>query len=72
MGTLRNKFVVGALVRAGHHALVTGGVGVGKTMTLASLLEGLAGEQRIYTTINFSAQTSSAGLQVRFSLLACS
>jgi dynein heavy chain len=61
--TARNKFVVGGLVRAGHHTLAMGPVGAGKTMTLASLLEGLPGD-RAHTTINFSAQTSSGGLQV--------
>ena len=62
--TARTKFVVGALARAGHHALVIGAAGVGKTMTLASLLEGLPAGTA-HATINFSAQTSSAGLQVR-------
>jgi hypothetical protein len=62
--TQRNKFVVGALVRGGHHALVVGGVGVGKTLTLQSLLEALPAD-RAHCTINFSAQTSSASLQVR-------
>ena len=62
--TQRKKFVVGALVRCGHHALVVGGVGVGKTMTLQSLLEALPAD-RAHCTINFSAQTSSASLQVR-------
>lgn len=64
--TQRNKFVVGSLVRCGHHALVVGGVGVGKTMTLQSLLEGLPSD-KTYCTINFSAQTSSNSLQVGWS-----
>jgi dynein heavy chain len=61
--TARGKFVVGGLVRAGHHTLVMGPVGAGKTLMLASLLEGLPAD-KAYVTINFSAQTSSAGLQV--------
>jgi predicted ATPase with chaperone activity len=61
--TARTKFVVGALALAGHHALVIGAAGVGKTMTLASLLEGLPAGTA-HATINFSAQTSSVGLQV--------
>jgi hypothetical protein len=62
--TLRNKFVVGALASAGHHALVFGGVGVGKTMTLQSLLEGLPAD-RAHCSVNFSAQTTSNSLQAR-------
>ena len=61
--TQRNKFITGALVRSSCHALVVGGVGVGKTMTLQSMLEGLPSD-RSYCTINFSAQTSSNSLQV--------
>lgn len=61
--TVRYKYVVGALLRAGHHALAVGPVGAGKTMTLASLLEALPGD-RCHCTINFSAQTSSNSLQV--------
>jgi hypothetical protein len=62
--TLRNTFVAGALVRSNVHTLVVGGVGVGKSMTLSSLLEGLPGHAWASCTINFSAQTSSNSLQV--------
>lgn len=39
--TVRNKFVAAALVRAGQHTLLVGNVGVGKTMVVGALLEGL-------------------------------
>ncbi len=39
-----------------------GNVGVGKTMIIQNLLDGLSGD-RGYMTINFSAQTSSNSLQ---------
>jgi hypothetical protein len=61
--TQRNKFIAGALVRNNMHTLLVGAVGVGKTMTLTSLLEGLPADKS-YTVINFSAQTSSNSLQV--------
>lgn len=43
MDTVRNRFVVSALVRVFQHTLVVGSVGVGKTMIINSLLEGLPG-----------------------------
>ena len=58
------KAVAGLLLRSYHHTLVVGNVGVGKTLVLSSMLEALPAE-RSYTTINFSAQTSSNSLQVR-------
>jgi dynein heavy chain len=62
--TVRNTYVAGALVRSRVHTLVVGGVGVGKTMTMQSMLEGLPGTQWASCTINFSAQTTSNSLQV--------
>lgn len=61
--TTRNKFVSGALVRTFCHTLVVGAVGVGKTMTIQSMLDALPAD-RSYCVINFSAQTSSSSLQV--------
>jgi dynein heavy chain, axonemal len=65
---VRNKFVASAFVRVNQHALIVGGVGVGKTMIANSVLEGLPAE-KASMTINFSAQTSSNSLQVRAMLL---
>lgn len=61
--TVRNRFVANALVKVNQHTLVVGAVGVGKTMILQSLLEGLPAD-KAFMTINFSAQTSSNSLQV--------
>lgn len=63
--TVRNTYVAGALVRSHCHTLVVGGVGVGKTMALQSMLEGMPSNVWSSCTINFSAQTSSNSLQVR-------
>ncbi|WIA33430.1 hypothetical protein OEZ86_006562 [Tetradesmus obliquus] len=60
--TTRNMFVAGSLVRSACHTLIVGAVGVGKTMTLQSMLDGLPADKS-YCTINFSAQTSSNSLQ---------
>lgn len=63
--TVRNRFVGNALVRISQHTLIVGNVGVGKTMIVGSLLEGLPSDRMSHVTINFSAQTSSNSLQVR-------
>lgn len=62
--TVRSKFVASALVRVQQHTLIVGNVGVGKTMIVQSLLEGLPADKG-HMVINFSAQTSSNSLQVR-------
>ncbi|GIM07381.1 hypothetical protein Vretimale_11536 [Volvox reticuliferus] len=61
--TVRNRFVGNALVRVSQHTLIVGNVGVGKTMIVGSLLEGLPSDRMSHVTINFSAQTSSNSLQ---------
>ena len=60
--TIRTSFIVHALVRDRHHTLVTGNVGVGKTMVLMDVLDNLP-DDRKYMTINFSAQATSNSLQ---------
>lgn len=61
--TVRNTYVAGALVRNTCHTLVVGAVGVGKTMTIQGMLDAMPAD-RSHCIINFSAQTSSASLQV--------
>lgn len=61
--TTRNQFVAGSLVRTSKHTLIVGAVGVGKTMTIQSLLDALPAEKS-NCIINFSAQTTSNSLQV--------
>lgn len=63
--TLRVRHLAGALLRGGAHTLIVGAVGVGKTLTAGSLLEGLGGDSMSHCVINFSAQTTSNSLQVR-------
>ena len=63
--TVRNRFVAAAHVRVSQHTLLVGNVGVGKTMVVSALLEGLPGDRMSHMTVNFSAQTSSNSLQVR-------
>eukprot|EP00762_Andalucia_godoyi_P004499 ANDGO_05184.mRNA.1 Dynein-1-beta heavy chain len=60
--TVRNSFVSTALVRAGQFVLLVGNTGVGKTAIVQSILQSLD-ETYSTLTINFSAQTSSKGLQ---------
>ncbi|MEW5313998.1 MAG: hypothetical protein WDW38_005527 [Sanguina aurantia] len=59
---VRMKYVGAALVRVLQNTLVVGNVGVGKTMIIQSLLDGLPAD-RSHMVINFSAQTSSNSLQ---------
>lgn len=66
--TLRVKSLLGSLVAAGHHSLLIGAVGVGKTMSITSTLETLP-SGRSHCVINFSAQTTSNSLQAGSCLL---
>eukprot|EP00899_Mesostigma_viride_P014884 jgi/Mesvir1/23397/Mv21091-RA.2 len=60
--TVCTRFIVSALVEVKRHCLVVGGVGVGKTMGIQTLLANLP-EGLSSMTINMSAQTSSNSLQ---------
>ncbi len=51
MDTVRNKFVAAALVRVFQHTLVVGNVGVGKTMIIQSLLDGLPQARAASSTV---------------------
>jgi dynein heavy chain len=62
--TVRSTYLTSTLVRNHCHTLVVGGVGVGKTMTLKSMLETLPSNVWSSCTVNLSAQTSSNSLQV--------
>ena len=60
--TLRTRAVLETLVGSGRHALLTGNVGVGKTLVIEGMLEALpSGKSSM--VINFSAQTGSKSLQ---------
>lgn len=60
--TLRTRAVLDAYVRVGRHALLTGNVGVGKTLVIEGLLAALP-SSKSSVTINFSAQTGAKSLQ---------
>lgn len=60
--TVRTRFLVNGLVAIPQHVLVTGNVGVGKTMVVQQVLEHLP-ERKAPMTINFSAATTSNSLQ---------
>eukprot|EP00960_Hanusia_phi_P050219 760078-Hanusia_phi.AAC.2 len=61
----RVKFVMKAQILGGHHVLVGGNSGVGKTIIIQDFLDN-AGEEYISQTKVFSAQTPARGLQVFF------
>ena len=61
--TVRTSTILKGLVGIGRHSMLVGNVGVGKTMVINSTLQQL--KEFNTMTINFSAQTSSNGLQVR-------
>ncbi|KAL3914241.1 MAG: hypothetical protein SGPRY_007692 [Prymnesium sp.] len=56
--TTRYAFLMGTMVRAEKHVLITGDVGVGKTSIVSSCL-GSLDDGFVSAAINFSAQTSS-------------
>ena len=56
--TTRYSFLLGVLMRAERHVLLTGDVGVGKTSVVFSAL-GALDDSFVWSNLNFSAQTSS-------------
>ena len=56
--TTRYSYLLGSLIRADRHVLLTGDVGVGKTSVVFSTL-GALDESFVSSNLNFSAQTSS-------------
>ena len=60
--TTRTKYIASSFVGVNKHTLITGNVGVGKTMVAAAVLESLP-DSKGFMNINFSAQTTSNSLQ---------
>ena len=56
--TTRYTYLLGEMIKAERHVLLTGDVGVGKTSIVFSTLAAL-GESFVFSNLNFSAQTSS-------------
>lgn len=61
--TVRFGYVADILFRAGHHVMLTGETGVGKSVIARQILTRLAEDNFVPVFINFSAQTSSARTQ---------
>jgi dynein heavy chain len=61
--TIRNAFIINALVKSGKNVLLVGGTGTGKTSIIQNILSQYRNELFSTLTINFSAQTSSARVQ---------
>ena len=61
--TIRNQFLVDALVNNHKNVLIVGGTGTGKTMLIQHALSTLEQTQWMTLNINFSARTSSMKLQ---------
>eukprot|EP00854_Cymbomonas_tetramitiformis_P005380 gene5380-6528_t len=60
--TVRTKFVLQQRIKIFQHCMVTGGVGVGKTLVAMEVLSQLP-ESKSFMVINMSAQSSSNSLQ---------
>jgi dynein heavy chain len=61
--TVRNSFIMNALIKAKKHVLVVGLVGTGKTAMTNYVLSQLDQSEYTTSTINFSARTESEALQ---------
>jgi dynein heavy chain len=61
--TIRNSFVVKTLVMNGHHTLITGDTGTGKTVLAQEELNALPPDSHAALTVNFSAATQSKTTQ---------
>jgi len=61
--TIRNQYIVGVLTRSRIHTLLVGGVGNGKTVCAEAVLSTFDEDRTAKLIMNFSAQTSSPGVQ---------
>jgi len=63
LDTVRYQFLLSALIKQRHNALVVGVTGTGKTAVIESLLDQLDVATTLSLTLNFSSATSSEGVQ---------
>jgi dynein heavy chain len=61
--TIRNQYILGVLTRSRIHTLLVGGVGNGKTVCAEAVLSTFDEDRTAKLIMNFSAQTSSPGIQ---------
>lgn len=61
--SLRSAFFFGRAMETGHHALLTGPTGTGKSLQLSSQLARFQAKEWSSLALNFSAQTSANALQ---------
>ncbi|CAM9558130.1 unnamed protein product, partial [Phaeothamnion confervicola] len=59
LDTVRHEYLVRALLWRGHHVLVTGDTGTGKSVSVRSLLMAGMGERFSSLFVNFSARTTA-------------
>lgn len=64
--TVKYKFLLDKLVSGGHSVLISGETGVGKSVIIQEYLLTAKDSEFVFSTMNFSAQTSSKNLQDLF------
>lgn len=60
--TVKFKYLLDKLVRGSRNVLVSGETGVGKSVVVHDFIGTLSGDEFVYSTMNFSAQTASKNL----------
>ncbi len=63
---MKFKFVLDKLILGGYNVLISGETGVGKSVIIQEYLLNADQEKFVFSSINFSAQTSSKNLQDLF------
>lgn len=64
--TVKYKYIIGRLIKAGKNCLLSGETGVGKSVVVSDFTFNVDPEKFVFSTLNFSAQTSSKNLQDLF------
>ena len=64
--TVKFKFMLDRLMNGGHNVLISGETGVGKSVIIQEYLMSIDQSRFVFSTLNFSAQTSSKNLQDLF------
>jgi len=64
--TVKYKYMIKYLIGGGFNVLLSGETGVGKSVIIQDFITSIDVEKYVFTTLNFSAQTSSKNLQDLF------